>query len=58
MLSAMFLAGCQTTQTGGTSKAAQCEAFRKILYSRRDTPPTVKQVQAHNRAGRLIGCWS
>lgn len=57
-LTLSVLAGCQTTGTGVTSKAAQCEAFRKILWSRNDTKPTVAQVREHNAAGRLLGCWA
>jgi len=57
-----FLAACQTTTPSfGTSPpqveqsaneiiAEVCKTFQPIRYSRTDTPDTIDQVQAHNRA--------
>jgi uncharacterized lipoprotein YajG len=52
----LLLAACATTDTSGIDAAAAltvarvCTAFPAITYSSQDTPETVAQVQAHNRA--------
>jgi len=64
LLLVMCLAACQTlTPTFGTNQppaeversadeiiAEVCQTFQPIRYSRTDTPLTIDQVQAHNRA--------
>ena len=64
LLLATFLAACQTlTPSFGTNQppteveqsadeiiAEVCKTFQPIRYSRTDTPDTIDQVQAHNRA--------
>lgn len=53
---AMATASCQTTSS--TETKAQCAAWRAITYSsKKDTPPTVKQIRVHNRTGQKLGCW-
>lgn len=58
LLLPLLTLGC-VTPTGGTRPgevaangiiAQVCLTFRPITYSRLDTPETVEQVQAHNRA--------
>lgn len=49
----LTVAGCsQTTATGVTSVA--CSAFPPITWSVKDTPPTIKQVKAHNSARTAV----
>jgi hypothetical protein len=60
MLLGSLLAGCQHTRTSTTvtDTEAQCAAWRAITYSsKKDTPPTVKQIREHNASGRRLGCW-
>jgi hypothetical protein len=46
-----ILTGC-TTLGGANDRYidTSCSAFRPITYSSRDTPETVAEVRAHNRA--------
>lgn len=46
------LAGCVTLGSGTSTRYldTSCEAFKAITYSSRDTPETVSEVRAHNRA--------
>ncbi len=46
----MGLAGCATPGSGTRYLDTSCEAFKAITYSSRDTPETVSEVRAHNRA--------
>lgn len=51
------LAGCSTLTTGTTTRYVDtaCEAFRPIGYSgSKDTPDTVAEIRAHNRALKAI----
>ena len=60
LLLGSLLASCQTTGTGTTvtDNNGQCVAWRAITYSsKKDTPPTVKQVREHNATGKYLGCW-
>jgi hypothetical protein len=47
-----ILTGCTTIRGAGTDRYidTSCSAFRPITYSSRDTPETVAEVRAHNRA--------
>ena len=52
-----LLAGCSTLTTGTTTRYVDtsCEAFRPIGYSgSKDTPETVAEIRAHNRALKAI----
>ena len=55
MLCLLGLTACQTTGSVGTKVA--CGAFRAITWSSADTPPTQKQVRAHNAVGKEICGW-
>ena len=53
MLTILPMAGCTTLTTAGSTRYADssCEAFRQITYSSsKDTPETVSEIRAHNRA--------
>lgn len=61
-LLASLLASCQTTSgrmpTVGTVSISSVQCWpRKIVYSKKDTPPTVAQVREHNATGKYLGCW-
>lgn len=47
-----LLGGCASISA--TNKAAQCEAWRSIYYSSKDTKPTIKQVRVHNATWRKL----
>lgn len=55
MLLFLGLTACQTTGIGATKVA--CGSFRAIDWSKHDTPPTQKQVRAHNAVGKEICGW-
>lgn len=50
MLIASPLASCATLGSATRYVDTSCEAFEPITYSSRDTPETVAEVRAHNRA--------
>jgi hypothetical protein len=53
------LAGCQHTEQliAATARQAKCDWTRNITYSKKDTAPTVEQIQIHNQSGRNQKCW-
>jgi hypothetical protein len=59
MLLGVVLSGCKTDEIliSATDRETQCAAWRRIMYSRKDTPLTAEQVQIHNATGRRLGCW-
>ncbi len=59
MLLGAVLSGCKTDEIliSATDRETQCAAWRRIMYSRKDTPVTAEQVQIHNATGRRLGCW-
>ena len=47
----LTLSACTTTHTTGIVIDTSCSAFKPITYSAsEDTPETVSEVRAHNRA--------
>jgi len=56
MLCLLGVTACQTTAGVAPTKVA-CGSFRAITWSSADTPPTVKQVRAHNAVGKEICGW-
>jgi hypothetical protein len=56
-LTSSLLVGCTTLTTGASTRYVDtsCEAFRQITYSSSsDTPETVAEIRAHNRALKAI----
>jgi hypothetical protein len=51
-----ILSGCATT-TGSSARSLACGAFEPIRWADADTDETIRQVKAHNAAGRALGCW-
>lgn len=51
----LSLAGCQTTNGGGTDVA--CSSFSPITWSRKDTADTARQVRVHNATGATLCGW-
>ncbi|SCB52736.1 hypothetical protein GA0061099_103912 [Bradyrhizobium yuanmingense] len=60
LFAASLLVGCKHTEetlTAATARQAKCDWTSKITYSKRDTAPTIEQIQIHNRSGRNVKCW-
>ena len=51
-----ILTACKTTG-GDETKAALCDQFEPIRWSRRDTDDTAAQAKAHNAVGMNICGW-
>lgn len=51
------LASCTTMTAGGATKAAVCDQFRPIRWSKSDTPETIRQAKEANAVGAAICNW-
>ncbi len=51
---AAVLAGCQSTAKYKPS-IAECQMFRPIYWSKKDTLKTVEQIKEHNAVGKICG---
>lgn len=57
LLSAMALAGCETTGSQGTKLVVPCENLAPFRWSHKDTPESITQAVGYNAVGKTLCHW-
>jgi len=57
ILPAILTASCQTTASSGPNSLLFCQGAKPILWSAKDTAPTIGQAKEHNAVGKAACGW-